>query len=112
MSMTPAQSRRGRSRHEPAQAYCDDLNAGPLAPGAVIRFLGMVLHVMEVGSRPHSDGYGDVDFTAWAEGAEVSQCMIVNTPWGYAEIVRKRENEHITGVSSQHPPALVSPYSS
>lgn len=57
-------------------------------PGAVLEFPGGRYVVTEVGTRPHSQGYGPVDFLAWQEKGACSPGDILNTPWGYCEVVK------------------------
>jgi hypothetical protein len=62
-----------------------------LAPGAIVTFRDHEFVVVEVGGRPHTRGFGDVDFTVFAIAPEASPDAgtILNTPWGACEIVSR-----------------------
>lgn len=52
------------------------------------------VRVVDVGTKPHSGGFGDTDFRAVVTGGYLPPGSIINTPWGTGEIVIRTEYSH------------------
>lgn len=76
-----------------------DASVGQLTFGALLNALGQCLVISEIGKRRHSKGYGDIDFGAFLLSGDLSPGSIINTPWGYCEVMAAPAKCRIVRVS-------------